>query len=524
MTERDVPMSRVSRRHLLRGGASVLAATALSTRSASALGRTAGQPDTVVNVVDLGAVGDGRADDSGAFEVAYSYAAARVSGGVGRVVIEIPAGEYLITRPHALLNGVAPPRPASGLRFSGAGRRMTSLVFRPDSGPGSFLCRNQDVWSNLSFERLQFRSATPGASFFDSYSTGQAQDYRFSECEWMGEWEYGLALSGTDTNSEMRWEACRVGGRYRRAFLYSGLTREGQQDPNDQDQFLNYWFTDMKVEYEWGNFLEFPYGGSIACRGGSYIITDRRPQSTPEYGTTSTFFRFPVARHHDSVQRFHAQDIRFEVRNPDVVVIDCVWNSGTVHFSDCDDTAFAYRDFSADVRPHRYTVGPRGPLVRYDSCQLVGRHEYRPAAAPDPLPVLARYDMCLLRSHTARDFVVAAGTDPVPFVQFVDCVDEGNTSEASRPATPSSPSTPPPCLAPGQSPSPSPTPNPTPGTPTPSPETTPEPTPEPSPSSAPAPQPATTPATGPVTAPGTPDAPLPDTGRTDCSPLPRKAP
>ncbi|WP_237331083.1 glycoside hydrolase family 55 protein [Streptomyces mexicanus] len=394
MTERGGSASRVSRRQLLRGGASALAttalsSTALSTRGAFAAARPPAPTETVVNVADLGAVGDGHTDDSAAFEIAYAFAAARVSDGVGRVVIEIPAGEFLITRPHALLNGVAPPRPASGLRFSGAGRRMTSLVFRPATGPDSCLCRNEDVWSNLSFERMQFRSDTPGASFFDSYSTGQAQDYRFFECEWMGEWEYGLVLSGTDTNSEMRWEACRVGGRYRKAFLYSGRTRQGQQAPNDQDQFLNYWFTDMKVEYEWGNFLEFPYGGSIACRGGSYIITGRRPESTPEYGTTSTFFRFPVGRHHDSVQRFHAQDIRFEVRNPDAVVIDCVWNSGTVHFSDCDDTGLAFKDFSADVRPHRYTVGPRGPLIRYDSCQLVGHHVpaglQRLPAGPRPL-------------------------------------------------------------------------------------------------------------------------------------------
>ncbi|MFD5799470.1 glycosyl hydrolase family 28-related protein [Streptomyces diastatochromogenes] len=476
MTESGGGVSRVSRRHLLRGGASALAATALSTRAASAAVGSKGWDNsaTVVNVADLGAVGDGRTDASAAFEVAYSFAAARVSQGVGRVVIQIPAGEFLITRPNALLDGVAPPRPANGLRFAGAGKRMTTLVFRPETGPGSYLCRNEDVWSNLSFERMEFHSATPGASFFSSYSTGQAQDYRFSECEWTGEWEYGLALDGTDTNSEMRWEACRVGGSYRRAFLYSGLAKRWKDQPNDQDQFLNYWFTDMKVEYEWGNFLEFPYGGSISCRGGSYIITGKRPESSPEYGTASTFFRFPVNVHHDSVQRFHAEDIRFEVRNPDVRVIDCVWNGGTVHFSDCDDTAFAYRDFSAEVRPHRYAVGPRGPLIRYDSCQLVGRHEYRTTSAQDTLPALARYDMCLLRSHKAGDFVVPAdGTDRPGFVRFVDCIDAGNSSPPPQPASPTAA---PPCVTPSPSPAPSPTssPDPTPtATPEPSPATTP---------------------------------------------------
>ncbi|WP_369032235.1 glycosyl hydrolase family 28-related protein [Streptomyces adonidis] len=466
-------MSRVSRRQLLRGGATVLAATALTAHSASAAvgpegtpappggpfepwrGRPSGDPLLrVIDVTQLGAVGDGRTDDSAAFERAYRLAATQVSGGVGRTVIWIPAGEFLITRPNALMNGVAPLRPANGLRFVGAGKRMTTLVFRPNAGPGSYLCRNEDIWSNVSFERMQFRSATPGASFFSSYSTGQAQDYRFSECEWMGEWEFGLALEGTDTNSEMRWEACRVGGSYRRAFLYSGLTRRGQADANDQDQFLNYWFTDMKVEYEWGNFLEFPYGGSITCRGGSYIITGTRPVSTEEYGVSSTFFRFPVAQHHDSVQRFHAQDIRFEVRNPNVRIIDSEWRSGTIHFSDCDDTGNAFRDFSADVRPHRYSVGPRGPLIRYDSCQLVGHHEYRTDGRRHPLSAVARYDMCLLRSHAVSAFVVADSTDGPDFVSFVDCLDVPRTDDTPTQADPGGPGSTTSPVAPGSPPPP----------------------------------------------------------------------
>ncbi|MGW3203331.1 glycosyl hydrolase family 28-related protein [Streptomyces sp. NPDC001135] len=444
MTEQGGEMAR-NRRRILRGGTSLLVAAALPANSATAKSASAKRADigpmSSVNITDLGAVGDGRTDDTQAFETAYTLAAARVRGGVGRLVVEIPAGDFLITRPHALLNGVAPPRPANGLRFVGAGKNMTALVFRPDTGPGSYLCRNEDSWSNLSFERMQFRSATPGASFFRSYSTGLAQDYRFSECEWLGEWEYGLALDGTNTNSEMLWQACTVAGSYRKAFLYSGLTGHKQAAPNDQDQFLNYWFTDMKVEYEWGNFLEFPYGGSISCRGGSYIITGKRPQSTAEYGTTSTFFRFPVSEHHDSVQRFHAQDIRFEVRDPDVRIIDCVWSSGTVHFTDCDDTANAYKDFSADVRPHQYSVGPRGPLIRYDSCQLVGRHQYRTTDRQDTQPAVVRYDMCLLRSRPQREFAVTDGPRalPAPFVRFTDCIDADPAGTRSAPATPATP-------------------------------------------------------------------------------------
>ncbi|MGV4925664.1 glycoside hydrolase family 55 protein [Streptomyces sp. BHT-5-2] len=369
--------------------------------------------DVIDVVADCGAKGDGRTDDSRAFARAYAHAAGRVWDHIGRTVIDIPAGTYLIASPYALLNAPAGRLKANGLRFRGAGKRMTQLLFAPNRPQNAFLCRNEDSWANVSFEELAFRSGTPGASFFSSYSTGQAQDYRFTACEWTGEWTYGLALDGSNTNSEMRWDACRIGGSYRKAFLYSGLSQKSLDHPQ-QDQFLNYWFTDMKVEYDWGNFLEFPYGGSITCRGGSYIVTGRRPTDSADYGRTSTFFRFPRGVHHDSVQRFHAEDIRFEVRGPDTVVIDCAWDGGTVHFNDCDDTALAFRPFAKDSRPHRYRSGARGALVRYDSCQLSGQHLYE----QDGNGPRARYDMCVLRNHAPADFIAGASAG----VQFTDCL------------------------------------------------------------------------------------------------------
>ncbi|MGW8557838.1 glycosyl hydrolase family 28-related protein [Streptomyces tubercidicus] len=410
-----------TRRTLLAGTTAALAAAVAGCGSVSPTSwqlAAGGEPESkdVINVVaDCGAKGDGSTDDSQAFARAYSYAVDRVSDHIGRTVIDIPAGTYLIRKPNALLNAPKGELKANGLRFRGAGKRMTQLRFAPSEPENAYLCRNEDSWANVMFEQLGFVSATPGASFFYSYSTGQAQDYRFTECEWTGEWTCGLALDGSNTNSEMRWDACRVGGAYRKAFLYSGLSQNSLNE-QQQDQFLNYWFNDMKVEYEWGNFLEFPYGGSISCRGGSYIVTGRRPADTGDYGRTSTFFRFPRGPHHDSVQRFHAEDIRFELRDPDTVVIDCAWDSGTVHFNDCDDTAQAFKSFAADTSPHRYDIGDRGPLVRYDSCQLSGQHSYEEDG--EGTGPRARYDMCRFRNHPQKDFIKGAGDR----VAFVDCL------------------------------------------------------------------------------------------------------
>jgi hypothetical protein len=429
-----------SRRTLLLGGVAAAGAAGLAACSGSTTpdhpgsptggaaagggaqsgGGSSGPGQAVVNVVaDFGAKGDGHSDDSAAFAAAYAHAVSRVSDHVGRTLIEVPPGQYLVTRPGALLNGDTPDDPANGLRFVGGGKRITEIVFQPAQA-GSYLCSNTDTWANVAFEEMTFTSATPGASFFYSYSTGNAQDYRFRDCEWLGEWTYGLALDGSNTNSEMRWEACRVGGAYRKAFLYSGLSQRSK-DPAAQDQFLNYWFTDMKVEYEWGNFLEFPYGGSITCRGGSYIVTGTRPAPDPVYGTLSTFFRLPTAAHAGSVQRFHAEDIRFEVRNPDVLVIDSHWSAGTIRFNDCDDTANAFEAFSASVQAHRIDVGPRGPLVRYDSCQLVGSHQLRTPAG-EPSGTVVRYDMCSFASRPQTALTAAATGAADAAVSFTDCL------------------------------------------------------------------------------------------------------
>ncbi|MEU9124880.1 glycosyl hydrolase family 28-related protein [Streptomyces sp. NPDC048506] len=420
----------VGRRTILAGTAAALAAAVTGCDSTTPPGSASGDvgvpvvsgrkprgKDVIDVVADCGAKGDGRTDDSRAFARAYSYAAGRVWDHVGRTVIDVPAGTYLIRAPNALLDAPGGRLKANGLRFRGAGKRMTQLLFAPRRAEDAYLCRNEDSWANVTFEQMAFAAGSPGASFFYSYSTGQAQDYRFTACEWTGEWTYGLALDGSNTNSEMRWDACRVGGAYRKAFLYSGLSQKSLNRPQ-QDQFVNYWFNDMKVEYSWGNFLDFPYGGSIACRGGSYIVTGRRPESSGDDGRTSTFFRFPRGPHHDSVQRFHAEDIRFEVRSPDTVVIDCAWDSGTVHFNDCDDTAQAFKPFAQDSVPHRYRIGARGALVRYDSCQLSGRHRYEQDGGGAATAPRARYDMCLLRSHAQEDFIDGADNR----VTFVDCL------------------------------------------------------------------------------------------------------
>jgi len=68
--------------------------------------------------------------------------------------------------------------------------------------------------------------------------------------------------------------------------------------------------------------------------------------------------------------------------------------------------------------------------VRYDSCQLSGRHVHQPDGDGDDgggneggngggARTTVRYDMCLLANHGQRDFIEGV----VDRVRFVDCLD-----------------------------------------------------------------------------------------------------
>lgn len=187
--------NHLNRRRLLYGGAAAAltgtgAAVFVAADSPAAPAvkepATTGHPGVVDVVADFGAKGDGTTDDSQAFADAYAYAVSRLDDHTGRTVIDIPPGRFLITRPGALLNGDDPDNAANGLRFRGAGLRISEIVFAPETAADAYLCNNNDMWQNLAFEGLRFTSGTPGASFFLSYSTGGAANYRFTDCEWMG--------------------------------------------------------------------------------------------------------------------------------------------------------------------------------------------------------------------------------------------------------------------------------------------------------------------------------------------------
>ena len=209
---------------------------------------------------------------------------------------------------------------------------------------------------------------------------------------------------------------CQVGGTYTDAFLVIGMTPSVSQ----QDQFLNYWFRDCKVEYQSGTFVRNNRGGSMNFTGGSYILIDTE--------AAGTFFELTGATNtrNDSVMRLYAQGIRFELRGDGHKVIDSRWYKGTVTFVSCDDSSQAFRSWAPGAKTHAYATtanGSRGPMVRYVDCQIMGYHEVATGAAAMTMGKVL-YDGC--RFLNAGAGMGASGflrwTGAAPRYELRDCV------------------------------------------------------------------------------------------------------
>ncbi|MGW6918967.1 hypothetical protein ACWGB8_34885 [Kitasatospora sp. NPDC054939] len=431
---RDGAVRAPGRRTLLAGltGAGALAGTmALGARDAVAAptAETAGLDDYVVSVVTEGADATGKTPSDAAFKAA----ALKMLGGAPKTgyspkkVLVIPPGTYLITQPDALLPAVQATTTdgvIDGISISGYGKRITRIVYSP-TARNTVFWSNPDRYKNIRISGLTFESTDATSTFNYAYSSAQfgVQDTWYTDVEWRGAWKAGIVLDGPDgtsnLNSEMGWDHCQISGSYADAFLVMGAKPAQEQ----QDQFLNYWFRDCKVEFQSGIFVRNERGGSLNFIGGSYILTDTN--------STGTFFKLGAnPKRADSVMRLYAQGIRFELRGPNHKLIDSNWYKGTITFVSCDDTANYYKDWVTDaqgklVQTHVYrfdAVSPsRAPMIRYQDCGLMGSHHVAAATATTVGKVL--YDGCRFISTTAgtgaNGFLQWTGS--APSYEFRDC-------------------------------------------------------------------------------------------------------
>ncbi|WP_327376276.1 glycoside hydrolase family 55 protein [Streptomyces sp. NBC_01216] len=425
----------------LTGAGAVAGGLALGTRSAVAVPAavTATAGPYVVDVVAKGADPTGATPSDAAFRAAVAEMLGGAPGtGVtpGKVLL-IPPGTYLLTEPD-LLPPTQNTDPAehsvvNGISISGFGKRLSHIVYDP-TVRDTVLWRNMDRYKNIRISGLTFESRDSTATFNRSYSSATfgVQDTWYADVEWRGTWKAGIVLDGpkagkSNLNSEMGWDHCQISGSYADAFLVMGTEPAEQQ----QDQFLNYWFRDCKVEFQSGVFVRNEHGGSMNFIGGSYILTD--PNST------GTFFELNAnPPRSDSVMRLYAQGIRFEVRGTGHKVIDSSWYKGTITFVSCDDTAHSFKSWAVDAVPHQYrfdAVSPsRGPMIRYQDCALLGSHQVTAAGTTTAGKLL--YDGCRFNNMTtgtgASGFLRWPGA--APWYEFRDCAQKsGRLPDAKMP-------------------------------------------------------------------------------------------
>jgi hypothetical protein len=424
----------MARRSLFTGVAGGLGAAALSAvvadGTAEAATSAAGDPYTV-DVLAYGADPTGATASDTAFvnaaaEVLASFQSQPISGAIPKKVLVIPPGDYLLTKPDSLLpnvDGTAGGGVVDGISISGYGKRLSRIVYSP-SADNTTLWTNNQRYKNIRISGLTFTSTNSTSSFNYSYSSAShsVQDTWYTDVEWRGAWVRGIGLDGpastSNLNSEMGWDHCQIGGSYSDAFLVMGMTPAEPQ----QDQFLNYWFRDCKVEFSSGVFVKNQRGGSMNFTGGSYILTD--PQSA------GTFFLLDSATstRNDSAMRLYAEGIRFELRGANHKVIDSSWYKGTITFVSCDDTALAFQSWAAGALAHSYAFtlnGSRGPMVRYQDCSLMGYHQVATGASPTTAGKVL-YDGCRLYNQSATTgssgFLRWSSGGVTPWYQFRDCL------------------------------------------------------------------------------------------------------
>ncbi|WP_018352768.1 hypothetical protein [Longispora albida] len=394
---------------------------ALAGTTAGAAPAAAAETGHDLYTVDVRAFG---ADDTGTkpSDQAFRDAAAallsakqadQISGYLLKKILVIPPGNYLLTQPDSLLpgtSGTTDNKVFDGITITGYGKRITRITYSPAANDTT-LWTNDRRYKNIRISGITFTSTNPTSSFNYAYSAKDGlgvQDTWYTDVEWRGAWKRGIGLDGgpivpghpsgipdrSDLNSEMGFDHCDIGGSYSEAFLTMGM---GGTESTQQDQFLNYWFRECKVEFDHGVFVRNRRGGSMNFIGGSYILIDKTKPGT-FFELTGDF-----GGRADSVMRLYAQGIRFELRSNLHKVIDSSWYKGSVSFVSCDDTAQGHTGWAAGTKSHVYrfnTSGSRGPLVRYTDCALMGYHEVATASTATTAGKLI-YDGCRFRNNAA---------------------------------------------------------------------------------------------------------------------------
>lgn len=329
------------------------------------------------NLKDIGAVGDGVTDDTSTFLAAIGFAEAQATraalGDVngssdigGNVVITLPPGRFLVTAKEALIRSSFNNK-RTGLSFVGAGSPLTEILYNPstlDGGTPETPLAVNDAWLWLRFRGIKFscHSDAAGATFMHSNSIQAQQNYTFDDCEWNGSWGRAFYLTGTNNNSEFRFNSCQAFAFKNGPFLESV----------DSDQFLNYWFDKFLYWSSYYPIIKMTKGGHVSFRDvdvsdwGSGLGVGSAPNEcyiAELLGTT----------HGRGVCHFRVNGLRVEAKNVNAKLLYSQWPQGAISLTGVDYSSQAgalshaaafTADAGTDIITHSSIDFPTGTKVR----------------------------------------------------------------------------------------------------------------------------------------------------------------
>lgn len=330
-----------------------------------------------VSPLDFGAKFDGVTDDTAALQAAIAYAESAANlpalGDIngspdigGTVVIQLPPGRCVVTQKEALIRSSFDAK-RCGLVFRGAGASLTEILYRPSVldglTPETPLAVN-DAWLWLRFSGIKFscHSSAAGATFMHTNSIQAQQNYTFDDCEWNGSWGNAFYLTGSNNNSEFRFNSCQAFGFKRKPFFESV----------DSDQFVNHWFDKFCYWSSWQPIIRMTKGGHISFRDsdasdwGSGLGVGAAPNECYLFELLGTV-------HARGVCHLHVDGLRVEAKNVNAKLLLTEWPQGVIRLAAVDYSSQAgalshATTFTAnagtDVVTHAGIDFPTGTKVR----------------------------------------------------------------------------------------------------------------------------------------------------------------
>ena len=360
-----------------------------------------------------------------------------------------PTGKYLVTAQDALLTS-----PTTGTAAVLRSGHITGPVNATEAAEVIFATtvsstadpRNGNLMTaanrlhGFTLANMKFRSLNANQNLiylwctvaqdgtYPNYGSGAQRRIFMDRIDLRGDWNRGVGLDGdsaANLNSEWLRSNWYVSDSvtFADAMFRSGITA---YDTNaQQDQFVNFVFLNMMLEYANGSAFKFYRGGHITVIGGSYV---------GGVGGSGTVKFFDFARGGGNYWKCHLEviGVRFEMRTATSRVIYSEWRDQIAHvgFNNCAISAnsvgaAATTPFIEVNNTSASSVGHG--MYRFVNCEIPGFIQFTGASTQSYGRILV--EQCNFTHNPSTAFsTVAAGTGAIrqsgsfaPKYRVVDC-------------------------------------------------------------------------------------------------------